>query len=123
MITRRHAIYGLAAVRILNGALGLVAPKVLIKRVDPSTDVSPAAIYAFRMFGIRTIWLGVDLLVRPPAEVQRALQEGVVIHASDLATMVLLGVERKVSTRTALLISAISATNVALAAVALERRR
>ena len=123
VIDRRYAIYGLAAIRIVNGTLGLVAPKVLIKRVDPSTEVSPAAIYAFRMFGIRTIWLGVDLLVRPQPEVQRALQEGVVIHASDLATAVLLGVEHKVSKRTALLIAAISATNVALAAAALERRR
>jgi hypothetical protein len=123
VIDRRYAIYGLAAIRILNGTLGLVAPKVLIKRVDPSTDVSPAAIYAFRMFGIRTIWLGVDLLVRPQPEVQRALQEGVVIHASDMVTAALLGLEHKVSKRTAVLITAISATNVALAAVALERRR
>ena len=123
VIDRRYAIYGLAAIRILNGTLGLVAPKVLIKRVDPSTEVSPAAIYAFRMFGIRTIWLGLDLLVRPQAEVQRALQEGVVIHASDAVTAALLGIEHKVPKRTAVLITLISATNVALAAAALERRR
>jgi hypothetical protein len=123
VIDRRHAIYGLAAIRILNGTLGLVAPGVLIKRLDPASEANPAAIYAFRLFGIRTIWLGVDLLVRPRAEVHRALQEGIVIHSSDVVTAVLLGLEHKVPKRTAILTALISATNVALAAAALERRR
>jgi hypothetical protein len=122
VLSRRHARYGLAGIRIVNGALGLVAPQVLIKRLDPDSEPSPAAIYAFRLFGIRTIWLGVDLLIRPNAEVQRALRQGVVIHTSDVVTAVLLGVEHKVPKRTAIVTALISTTNVALALAALERR-
>jgi hypothetical protein len=87
VLSRRHARYGLAAVRIVNGSLGLFAPRVLIKRLDPSHEPSPAAIYAFRLFGVRTILLGLDVLVRPDAEVQRAMREGVLIHLSDMVTI------------------------------------
>jgi hypothetical protein len=123
VLSRRHARYGLATVRIVNGTLGLFAPKVLIKRLDPTHEPSPAAIYAFRLFGIRTILLGLDLLVRPNAEVQRAMRVGVLIHASDVATAVLLGVQRKVSPRTAALTGLISATNVAMAVAGIEGKR
>jgi hypothetical protein len=120
VLSRRHARTGLATVRIVNGVLGLVAPKVLIKRLDPTHEPSPAAIYAFRLFGIRTILLGLDLLVRPRAEVQRAMRAGVLIHLSDFFTIVLLGAQRKVPPRSAALITFISATNVAMAVAGIE---
>ena len=120
MLSRRHARYGLATVRTINGSLGLIAPKVLIKRLDPAHEPSPAAIYAFRLFGIRTILLGLDLLVRPSAEVRRAMREGVLIHLSDVFTIVLLGAQHKVPPRTAALTTLISATNVAMAVAGIE---
>jgi hypothetical protein len=120
VLSRRHARYGLATVRIINGGLGLFAPKVLIKRLDPAHEPSAAAIYAFRLFGIRTILLGLDLLVRPNAEVQRAMRQGVLIHLSDFLTIVLLGAQRKVPPRSAALITFISATNVAMAVAGIE---
>ena len=122
MVGRRTACQGLAAIRILMGTLGLVAPATLIKRMEPDGTQSPAAVYAFRLFGIRTILLGLDLLVRPDDEVQRELRQGVVIHASDVATVVMLGVRHKIPHRTAVLTTLISGTNLALAIVGMERR-
>jgi hypothetical protein len=110
----------LAGVRIVNGTLGLVAPALLIRRLDPDHEPSPAAVYAFRLFGIRTLLLGIDLLVRPEAEVRHALRQGVVIHGSDVATVVLLGLRHKIPLRTAVLTALISGTNVALALTGME---
>ena len=122
MLSRRTARHGLAGVRIVNGTLGLVAPPLLIKRMDPDGEPSPAAVYAFRLFGIRTILLGLDLLVRPEDDVQRELRQGVVIHASDVVTVVLLGLRHKIPHRTAVLTTLISGTNLALAVTGMERR-
>ena len=58
----RPARYALAAVRLVNGGVGLVAPQLFIGRFDPDRPASPAAIYAFRLFGVRTILIGLDLL-------------------------------------------------------------
>jgi hypothetical protein len=105
------------------GTLGLFAPKVLINRLDPGSEPSPAAIYAFRLFGVRTILLGSELLIRPEAEVQRALRQGVIIHASDLMTIVLLGASGKVPRNSAVLTSLISGANVAMAVAGIERSK
>ena len=121
MLIRRSARYILAVVRIVNGVLGLFAPEVLIKRLDATEPPSPAAIYAFRLFGDRTILLGLDLLIRPEAETQRALRQGVLIHGSDFATVALLRAQHKLPPRTAALVGAISGTNLALAIAGLER--
>lgn len=110
----------LAAVRIFNGSLGLLAPEVLIKRIDPQHQPSPAAIYAFRLFGIRTILIGADLLVLRGASLRRALYQGVLVHGSDTMTSVLLGLQSKTTPRTATMLAAISAGNVLLALLSLR---
>lgn len=120
---RSAAVRALGGVRLLTGGLGLVAPTVLARRLDPDRPPSPAAIYAFRLFGVRTVLLGFDLLVRRDEELQRAVRQGVVIHSSDVVTAATLGVTRQVSPRTAILTTLISATNVALAVAALEPGR
>ena len=67
-------------------------PKVLIDRIDPGDPPSPAAVYAFRLFGIRTVLIGRDLL-RPPGEARsRSVAEAPLIHASDTVTATLLTV-------------------------------
>ncbi|MGH9224066.1 MAG: hypothetical protein ACRD2W_09870 [Acidimicrobiales bacterium] len=67
------------------------------------------------MFGIRTILPGCDLLGTPD---DHTLRRAVVVHGSDLATAVLLGVRRRVPPRTALLLTAISTANTGLALAA-----
>jgi hypothetical protein len=113
----------LAAVRLVNGAIGLLVPNRFIARFDPGLPPSAAATYAFRLFGIRTVLLGIDLFTLEGAELHRALREGVLIHASDTLTAFLLGVRGRVPRRTAVLSTLISTSNVALAVTALNRAR
>jgi len=114
--TRPVPVYALAGIRLFNGAAGLLAPEMLIRRFDPDRDPpSPAAIYAFRLFGIRTILLGLDLLTHGGARLRDDVSEGILIHGSDTVTAATLGLRGQVSPRTAFLTTFISAVNTALA--------
>ena len=115
----RPARYALAAVRLVNGGVGLLAPRLFIGRFDPGRPASPAAIYAFRLFGIRTVLIALDLL--RPERAQRAAKEGVLIHASDTVTAASLALSGAVPRRTGIVTTAISAGNVVLAVLAIER--
>ncbi|MEU5595226.1 hypothetical protein [Streptomyces sp. NPDC020298] len=118
---RSASVYALAGIRILNGATGLLAPDLLIRRLDPDREPpSPAAIYAFRLFGIRTILLGLDLLTNRGERLREDLREGILIHGSDTATAASLGLGGRLPPRTAALTTLISAVNTALAATAAD---
>jgi len=119
---RRAPRYALAGIRLVNGTLGLVAPRLLIQRIDPGSLPNPAAVYAFRLFGVRTILLGAELLTSRGEQQQRAVRQGVLIHASDTATSALLGIRGLVPPRTALLLVLVSGVNTALALASLEPR-
>ncbi|WP_320783375.1 hypothetical protein [Streptomyces sp. CRN 30] len=116
---RSAAVYGLAGIRIFNGVAGLLAPTVLIDRLDRDSEPNPAAVYAFRLFGIRTILLGLDLLTQRGERLEEELREGVLIHGSDTMTAAVLGLRGALPPRTAVLTTAISAANTALAVSAL----
>ena len=116
----RPARSALAVVRLVNGGVGLFAPHLVIGRFDPDRTPRPAATYAFRLFGVRTILIGLDLL--NPARAQRAAREGVLIHASDTVTAASLAISGAVPRRTGLVTTAISAGNVVLAVLAIDRR-
>ncbi len=116
----RWARYVLAAVRLVNGGVGLVAPRLFIGRFDPTHPASPAAIYAFRLFGIRTILIALDLL--RPERAARAAQEGVLIHTCDTVTAASLALSGAVPRRTGIVTTAISAANVVLAVLAVGHR-
>ncbi|MEU1184415.1 hypothetical protein ABZ464_43750 [Streptomyces sp. NPDC005820] len=118
-VPRSAPLYALAAIRVFNGATGLLAPELLIRRLDPDrAPQSPAAVYAFRLFGIRTVLLGLDLLTHHGERLREDLHEGILIHASDTATAALLGLSGRLPPRTAILTTLISATNTALAVTA-----
>lgn len=108
----------LACIRLINGAAALVAPKVLLRSLGVDPNTNPAALYAFRMFGVRTVVVGVELLL-PPGEVRtRAVRSAVIIHASDVAAALLAGLPAR-GARTAALIST---ANTILAILARPRR-
>ncbi|ANP53005.1 hypothetical protein J2Z21_000590 [Streptomyces griseochromogenes] len=112
---RPVSVYLLAGIRLVNGAAGLLAPDLLIRRFDPDRDPpSPAAIYAFRLFGIRTILLGLDLLTHSGERLRDDLRDGILIHGSDTATAATLGMHGHVPPRTAVMTTLISAVNTAL---------
>ena len=54
----------LAAVRFVNGALGLLAPQVLLRRLGTDPTLDRSGVYPFRMFGVRTVLLAGDLVLR-----------------------------------------------------------
>ncbi len=117
---RAVSLYALAGIRLFNGAAGLFAPDLLIRRLDPDREPpSPAAIYAFRLFGIRTILLGLDLLTNRDERLREDLRDGVLIHGSDTATAATLGLSGRLPPRTAVLTTLISAANTVLAATSL----
>lgn len=117
---RAVSLYALAVIRLFNGAAGLLAPDLLIRRLDPEREPpSPAAIYAFRLFGIRTILLGLDLLTTRDERLREELRDGVLIHGSDTATAATLGLSGRLPPRTAALTTLISAANTVLAATSL----
>ncbi|MFF7755720.1 hypothetical protein ACFZCP_42415 [Streptomyces sp. NPDC007971] len=114
--SRPVSVYLLAGIRLFNGAAGLLAPELLIRRFDPDRDPpSPAAVYAFRLFGIRTVLLGLDLLTHSGEQLRDDLRDGILIHGSDTATAATLGIHGDVPPRTAFLTTFISAVNTALA--------
>ena len=118
------ARYTLGAVRVINGVLGLVAPTFIARRLgDRQPDRNAAAIYGIRLFGVRTIVIGLDLL-RPPGEaLDRAVRAAPLIHGSDTATVLALQRSKVLSPQMARPLAAISGINTLLAVLAVVGSR
>jgi hypothetical protein len=105
----------LAGIRIVNGAAGVLAPNFLAKRVSPQPEPNPAAFYAFRLFGIRTVKVGADLLSGDATVRDHAARAAPGIHLSDTMTAGMLLFSGRVTKRAGIMLTAISALNVVLA--------
>lgn len=118
MTVLSKARYALAVIRIVNGLLALVAPSLIIKRFgeDPADD--PAAIYGLRLFGVRTVLIGADLITEQGRLLEHTINQAVLIHASDTVTAAMLGTSGRLRPAMAVPITAISALNTALAIAA-----
>ncbi|MFG1707795.1 hypothetical protein ACFLIM_31775 [Nonomuraea sp. M3C6] len=116
---RDYARYTLAAIRLFNGAAALLAPRVMLRRLGTDPDLNPAAIYALRLFGIRTVLIGLDLLRLEGDDLEQALRTGVLIHTSDALTAASAGVHRRLPAQAAAMATAISSLNILLALAAL----
>jgi hypothetical protein len=113
------ARYALGGIRVFNGTLGLLAPRVIIRRFgDSRPESNSAAIYGLRLFGVRTVFLGVDLFRLRGAELDRALRSAVVIHGSDTATVLSLWRHRQLPPAVARPLALISGINTVLALTA-----
>jgi hypothetical protein len=110
--TSDYARIALAGIRIANGTSALLAPRLLTRRLQ----ADDSAVYPFRLFGIRTVVIGADLLLRDREVRDHALRLALLIHASDVASAVVAGARRQVPFRSAA--TAISSVNTALALVA-----
>ena len=73
----------LASIRLLNGGLALVAPGFLARQIGVDAEANPGVMYVFRMFGMRTVLIGAELLVQTGERRSEALHRAVLIHASD----------------------------------------
>lgn len=132
-LSRDHARIALATIRLVNGAVALLAPEVMLRRLEANQAASPGtgpdprrmAVYPLRMFGIRTVVLGIQLLVggsprqsgsiRPGISLRRQGETGVVIHATDAASAITAGLRRQLPARVAVVAAGISVINTMLA--------
>jgi hypothetical protein len=118
LISGDQARQKLAAIRLINGALALFAPRFLIRRLGTDPDVDPSAIYPFRMFGIRTLIIGADLLMLTGEEQRRATKMAVLIHATDTASAATCLVKGYLPRKAGIVATAISGLNTVLAVIA-----
>ena len=113
----------LAMIRIANGSTALVAPTLLTRNLGVGRADTQAIQYVFRMFGVRTVLIGLELLL-PDGEVRAAaVRVAPVVHASDTASAALAGLTRQIPARSAVIATSISALNTALALTARAGQR
>jgi hypothetical protein len=113
------ARYALGGVRIIAGTTGLLAPAMIISRFgDGNPAANPAAIYGLRLFGIRTVFIGLDLIRLHGRDLDRALRVAPIIHASDTATVLALQRNKQLSPERARPLLLISGLNTVLAVTA-----
>ena len=110
------ALRTLAAIRLVNGTLALVAPGVLVRRTSAHPRTTEPY-YAMRMFGIRTVVLGADLLLLTGEGQARARDQAVLIHATDTLSAIVGGLRGDQPASIARMTVGISAINTALAVV------
>lgn len=111
----------LGCIRIFNGLLGLFAAGKMAKSLGGELGDDRRFVYPARMFGIRTLVLGMDLLTlqRDGASARRVLRQAVLIHATDTAAAIYAGRRGEVPAKAAKLTTIISAVNTGLAVVSL----
>ncbi len=113
------ARYALGGIRVVNGTLALVAPAVIQERMgDPVAGSNAAAVYGLRLFGVRTVVLGADLIRLRGEALRHAVRSALLIHAGDTATVLLLLRNRQLSPELARPLALISGLNTVLAATA-----
>jgi hypothetical protein len=108
----------LAAIRIFNGAMGLVAPAVTARQSGAPLDGTAPMHYPWRLMGIRTVIIGAELLARDPELRAKAVRVALPIHATDTVSAALSGLSGNVPKRTSAMLTVISATNTVLALLA-----
>jgi hypothetical protein len=115
----------LSCIRIFNGALGLFAPEKMAASLGGELGEDKRFVYPARMFGVRTIALGLDLLTlrADDASARHILRQAVVIHATDTAAAAYAGKRGELAPRAAKITTAISAANTVLAVVSLLSHR
>jgi hypothetical protein len=108
----------LGGIRLFNGAAALLVPGTVARRLGVDPDANPAPLYPLRMFGVRTVVIGAELLL-PQEEEERtlAMRTGILIHASDTLAAGLGGLRGQLPPPTAALLTGVSAVNTALAIV------
>ena len=108
----------LGGIRLFNGAAALLVPAPWHAGWGSIRTPTRRPIYPLRMFGVRTVVIGAELLL-PQEEEERplAMRTGILIHASDTLAAGLGGLRGQLPPRTAALLTGVSAINTALAII------
>ncbi len=113
----------LAAVRLTMGTAGLLAPGLVIRRLDIDPKTQPGMRYPLRMFGIRTVLIGAELLSPDTRRRWHAEQLAPVVHGSDAVAALLAWQLGDLPRRAGGMATAISAVNLVLSIVNLRSHR
>lgn len=117
------ARYLLGTVRIINGAAALVVPIQFARAAGFDPQANPQAIYWMRMFGVRTVVMGAQLLLLKDEELEAVLRPAAFIHASDVIAAALECRAGRLPPNVARKAMLISSVNVALALLSCAGRR
>jgi hypothetical protein len=110
-----YARIALGCIRLFNGGIALIAPQMLAKRLGIDPRATPAALYVFRMFGIRTVLIAFDLLFERGKRRADAVNQAPIIHASDTIAAGIAALSGRMPGTSGVMITVISAINTALA--------
>jgi hypothetical protein len=120
---RDYARIALACVRLFNGTASLAAPRAFAQRLGQEADAEGAAVHIARMFGVRTVLIGLDLLSSDPNVRRHAQRVALLVHTSDTVSAAAAGLSKQLPARSAVFATGVSAVNVVLAALARPDRR
>lgn len=104
--------------RLVNGTASLVAPATFARRLGVDPDTNGPALYALRLFGVRTILVGTELLSGNPEVRARALRLAVRIHLSDTLAAAIAGASGQLPAKGAKTAMITSSVNTLLAVLA-----
>ena len=112
---RTAARYLLGAIRLFNGTAALAAPATLGRRVGVDPDANPAAVYVLRLFGVRTVYVGAELILARGDHLRDALRTAPAVHLSDTLAAVAAGAAGQLPRKSARTATIISGANLLLA--------
>jgi uncharacterized protein YjeT (DUF2065 family) len=116
-----YARIALASIRLFNGIAALFVPATLARRLAVDPETNRAALYVLRLFGVRTILIGAQLLLLNEGLRAHSLRVAPVIHAVDAAAALIAGERGYLPLRAATTAALISTVNTGLAVVAQKR--
>jgi hypothetical protein len=111
----------LAGMRLFNGVAALFVPATLARGLGVDPEANRAALYALRLFGVRTVLIGIQLLLRDGGVRAHSLRVAPAIHALDATAALIAGQRGQLPRRSATTAAIISTVNTVLAIVALKR--
>ena len=120
-LTHDYARITLAGIRLFNGVAALFVPATLARQLGVDPAANPAALYALRLFGVRTVLIGAQLLLRDDEVRAHSLRVAPAIHALDASAALIAGERGQLPRRAATMAAIISTVNTVLAIVALKR--
>lgn len=115
--TPAEARTALAILRLAFG-LGLFAPNAVAKAFGFDSDRQESLAVAARLFAARDAMLGAGLLQSEGEDLDRWLRWGIAVNVADATTMLLGGLRRRMSWRSALAGAAVAGTAIYLGVVA-----
>lgn len=110
----------LGVIRLINGSFALLLPRRFTKMFGIDPDENGAAIYVLRLFGVRTVYIGLQLLTADGEELDGAVRDAPWIHASDATAAALAALRGQLPRKAALTGLAASTLNTVLAFLARE---